>query len=77
MTRSVAAAVVLALLSACGGGGGGDDDELQLSFATDDTTETFSSGGDGKALFRTYCATCHGVEAKGNGPLSASLATGP
>lgn len=24
--------------------------------------------GDGKAMFKEYCATCHGVEGKGNGP---------
>lgn len=24
--------------------------------------------GDGRAMFREYCATCHGVRGKGNGP---------
>jgi len=24
--------------------------------------------GDGKAMFKEYCATCHGVEGRGNGP---------
>lgn len=24
--------------------------------------------GDGKTMFKDYCATCHGVEGKGNGP---------
>lgn len=32
------------------------------------------SGGD---LFRFYCATCHGREGKGDGPVASSLRTPP
>lgn len=32
---------------------------------------------NGAALFQAYCATCHGTDAKGNGPAAASLKTGP
>ncbi len=28
---------------------------------------------DGAAMYRTYCASCHGVEGRGNGPVAASL----
>lgn len=28
---------------------------------------------DGATIFRQYCASCHGAEAKGNGPASAAL----
>jgi len=31
----------------------------------------------GKALFQLYCATCHGVDARGNGPLALALKTPP
>jgi len=31
----------------------------------------------GSALFRSYCASCHGAEAKGDGPLSANLRVAP
>jgi mono/diheme cytochrome c family protein len=31
----------------------------------------------GSALFRSYCASCHGTEAKGDGPLSANLRVAP
>jgi mono/diheme cytochrome c family protein len=31
----------------------------------------------GANLFSTYCATCHGVKAKGDGPLAANLRKPP
>jgi mono/diheme cytochrome c family protein len=31
----------------------------------------------GSALFRSYCASCHGAEAKGDGPLAANLRVAP
>jgi len=31
----------------------------------------------GPELFRAYCATCHGKDAKGNGPMAASLRIAP
>jgi len=31
----------------------------------------------GPELFRAYCATCHGVDGKGTGPMSATLKTPP
>ena len=33
--------------------------------------------GDPKAMFREYCASCHGPEGKGNGPAAAALKTVP
>ena len=41
------------------------------------TTETFSSGTSGAALYKTYCAVCHGKEAKGDGPLAENLRHAP
>ena len=32
-----------------------------------------SPGVAGSAVFKTYCAVCHGKEAKGDGPLAGSL----
>ena len=32
------------------------------------TAEAILAGSDGASLFRTYCASCHGKEAKGDGP---------
>lgn len=31
----------------------------------------------GQALYQTHCATCHGAEAKGQGPLSGALLLQP
>ncbi|MGQ0736741.1 MAG: c-type cytochrome [Acidobacteriota bacterium] len=31
----------------------------------------------GSYLFRTYCASCHGVSARGDGPLAASMRRRP
>src|SRR5215813_13896212 len=33
--------------------------------------------GEGKALFETYCAVCHGAQGKGDGPISAKIPTPP
>ena len=35
------------------------------------------SAESGSALFRSYCASCHGVTAKGDGALAANLRVAP
>ena len=37
------------------------------------TAEAVLSGTSGDQLFKTYCASCHGKSAKGDGPLADSL----
>jgi mono/diheme cytochrome c family protein len=37
------------------------------------TAEAVNTGEGGGNLFKTYCAVCHGVSAKGDGPLAAGL----
>jgi mono/diheme cytochrome c family protein len=32
---------------------------------------------DGPDLYRAYCASCHGADAKGNGPVASSLNSKP
>jgi len=36
-------------------------------------SEVGSRGWSGESLFKTYCATCHGPTAKGDGPLADHL----
>jgi mono/diheme cytochrome c family protein len=37
------------------------------------TAEAVVSGENGEALFKTYCGSCHGSSARGDGPLADSL----
>ena len=37
------------------------------------TAEAVVSGTSGDALFKTYCGSCHGKSAKGDGPLADAL----
>ncbi len=32
---------------------------------------------DGKQMYRSYCAPCHGMDGKGNGPVASALKTPP
>jgi len=36
-----------------------------------------TSAASGKEMFTQYCASCHGKEAKGDGPAAAALSTPP
>ncbi|MGB9465294.1 MAG: cytochrome c [Candidatus Acidiferrum sp.] len=36
-----------------------------------------TSPASGKEMFKTYCAACHGKDAKGAGPAAAELKTAP
>jgi len=32
---------------------------------------------DGKAMYKSYCAACHGIDGKGNGPAAPAFKTAP
>jgi mono/diheme cytochrome c family protein len=36
-----------------------------------------TSPTDGKVMYQNYCAPCHGVDGKGNGPVASELRTRP
>lgn len=36
-----------------------------------------TSATDGKQMFNNYCASCHGLDAKGNGPAAPALKSTP
>ena len=38
---------------------------------------TTTAANSGKQMFENYCAPCHGVDAKGQGPISAALKKQP
>lgn len=44
-----------------------------LCFAQDKSPRKLPNTLDGKELFRAYCASCHGLDGKGGGPVAAAL----
>ena len=36
-----------------------------------------TSPSSGQEMFKAYCAACHGIDGKGNGPAAVSLKTAP
>jgi mono/diheme cytochrome c family protein len=36
---------------------------------------TYTDPTNGKEMFNTYCAVCHGLDCKGNGPAATALKT--
>ena len=36
-----------------------------------------TSAASGQQMYNTYCAVCHGVDGKGNGPAAAAMKTPP
>ena len=38
---------------------------------------TYTSPASGAEMFKSYCAACHGADAKGNGPATPGLKTPP
>jgi mono/diheme cytochrome c family protein len=45
--------------------------------SADQTTSASKAIPSGSSLFTTYCAVCHGTDAKGSGPLASSLRRRP
>jgi mono/diheme cytochrome c family protein len=41
------------------------------------SSHTWEGDADGARLFKTYCASCHGAEATGNGPMARALRHAP
>jgi mono/diheme cytochrome c family protein len=48
-----------------------------VSYLESMQTRQTPPGDDGRALFFTYCASCHGSDARGGGPLAEMLRTRP
>jgi len=49
-----------------------DQSNGKVTIPVDKTTPT-----DGKQMFSSYCAPCHGVDGKGHGPAAAALKVPP
>ena len=46
---------------------------IAVTVMAQQTAEAIVSGTSGDALFKTYCGSCHGKSAKGDGPLADAL----
>lgn len=46
---------------------------LPIAFAQDSSPRKPLSSVDGKELFVAYCAACHGLDARGGGPVAPAL----
>jgi mono/diheme cytochrome c family protein len=70
MLKSLLVAAVAAVLAA------------SLSFADQSQSKVVipvnkTSPADGKQMYTSYCAACHGADGKGNGPAASSLKAQP
>ena len=70
----VAALAFVAVLAACGGGNGSDARSAQGSPAPTGALAHDAQVLQGRKLFQTYCATCHGIA--GGGGVGPSFADG-
>lgn len=50
---------------------------ISVTLASSASAQTATGGVSGSSLFATYCASCHGQSAKGNGPLASAMKTPP
>lgn len=65
MWKTPTTAVTLALMTSAG------------SAATAQQNPATARSEDGRTLFLTYCSSCHGTSAHGDGPVAADLLTRP
>ena len=70
----VVALALVTLLSACGGGSGSDARSAQSSPAPTGAVAHDAQVLQGRQIFQTYCATCHGIA--GGGGVGPSFADG-
>jgi|SRR5450631_1375311 mono/diheme cytochrome c family protein len=67
------AAVATSVLAAAAGAGRNDQSDVKTI-----TIQTQKVGPvNGKQMYESYCAQCHGMQGKGNGPFAAALKAQP
>lgn len=54
-----------------------DSSQSQSGTAIKHVPVTVTSAASGKQMYASYCAACHGTDAKGNGPAASALKTPP
>lgn len=54
-----------------------DSSQSQSGAAIKHVPVTVTSAASGKQMYVSYCAVCHGTDAKGNGPAAGALKVAP
>lgn len=74
VSKFISLAAIIALVSAFGLA---QDAPTQTTPAVKHIPITNVPSNSGKEMFKSYCAVCHGTDAKGDGPAAAALKTAP
>lgn len=69
VTKFISAAAILTMLSGLA--------IAQNAPTVKHVSITNAPSNSGKEMFNSYCAVCHGKDAKGNGPAASAMKTGP
>jgi mono/diheme cytochrome c family protein len=75
--RSAALTLSVLLLGACHSPSGGIDREVEAPLDGSVAIRDRALLESGAGLYLKYCASCHGVTARGNGPVAGSLRKPP
>lgn len=74
VTKFITAVAVMAMLSVFAMGQAAP---AQSTITVKHVPITKTPSTSGKEMFKTYCAVCHGVDGKGNGPAAPAMKTNP
>lgn len=78
LIRSLAVSVLVVGLAACGGGDGGPAEEPAAEMPDAGApADGAMEAADGRAVFATNCATCHGDDGTGGGAAAVGLEPPP
>lgn len=77
LVLGVIGAAVATCVLATAAGAAGDSPKDQSNKKTIVVTPDKTSPTSGKQMFTSYCASCHGLNGKGDGPMAAALKTQP
>lgn len=72
--KFISVAAILAMLSAVAFGQAAP---AQNGTAVKHVPITNTPSNSGKEMYKSYCAVCHGVDGKGNGPAASAMKTPP
>lgn len=75
--RKVIFVFVASYVFMCSATAAQDQTQNQSNKTIEHTTVKSTSAASGVEMYKTYCAVCHGVEGKGDGPAASALKARP